>query len=255
MQIQQIRNATIIISYGGKKFLIDPWLGPKDYMPAFESAVKTYPSQPHEDLPCKIKDIINVDAVILTHYHPDHWDEYASEALDKNIPFYVQSEHDAYIIKNSGFKNVRILTEEGTKFEEIKLYKTGAQHGAREIVKPLCEGVGMPYDSMGIVFKTEGEKTLYLAGDTIWCKEVTDALNNFSPEFIIINACGATVLTGDKLIMDIDDVKTISNYAKSAQIIASHMGNVSHLTVSREDIKNLNLANVKIPENGEVLTF
>lgn len=29
MQIRQIRNATIKIHYGGKVFLVDPWLAPQ----------------------------------------------------------------------------------------------------------------------------------------------------------------------------------------------------------------------------------
>lgn len=33
MLIHQIRNATLIITYKDKKFLIDPWLMPKDYIP------------------------------------------------------------------------------------------------------------------------------------------------------------------------------------------------------------------------------
>ena len=70
----------------------------------------------------------------------------------------------------------------------------------------------------------------------------------YIPEIIIINACGATVLVGEgeRLIMDVADVKAISGYAKSAKIIASHMDTVSHLTVTREDIKNLNLDNVTL---------
>lgn len=35
MNIQQVRNATIIIEYGGKKILIDPMLGKKGCMPPF----------------------------------------------------------------------------------------------------------------------------------------------------------------------------------------------------------------------------
>ena len=35
MNIQQIRNATIIVEYGGKKILIDPMLGKKGCMPPF----------------------------------------------------------------------------------------------------------------------------------------------------------------------------------------------------------------------------
>ena len=29
MQFEQIRNATIVLEYAGKKFLVDPWLAPK----------------------------------------------------------------------------------------------------------------------------------------------------------------------------------------------------------------------------------
>lgn len=35
MNIQQVRNATIIVEYGGKKILIDPMLGKKGCMPPF----------------------------------------------------------------------------------------------------------------------------------------------------------------------------------------------------------------------------
>lgn len=33
MQFQQIRGATSIITYGGKKFLLDPFLAPKGAVP------------------------------------------------------------------------------------------------------------------------------------------------------------------------------------------------------------------------------
>ena len=55
--------------------------------------------------------------------------------------------------------------------------------------------------------------------------------------------------------MNTDDVKTISEYAKNSTIIASHMGTVSHLTVTRDDIKNLKLNNVIIPDDNEILKY
>lgn len=58
-----------------------------------------------------------------------------------------------------------------------------------------------------------------------------------------------------KIIMDLEDVKTISSYAKNATIIASHMDAVSHLTVTREDIINLKLENVLVPSNNERFRF
>lgn len=258
MKIHQIRNATIIVTYNNKRFIIDPWLMPKDFMPGFEGAVNSNIRQPRVDLP-KSFDTKNLspDAIILTHFHPDHFDEFAVEALDKNIPFFVQNETDLDIIKNFGFKDIRILSSEGTDFENIKLFKTQCQHGRREIVKPMCEQMGMPYDASGVVFKSAGEKTLYVAGDTIWCDEPKNAIDKYNPDVIVINSCGATVLIGDgeRLIMDIDDVKSISNYAKHSVIVASHMDTVSHLTVTRDDIKKLNLGNVVIPEDDEILEF
>ena len=255
MQIHQIRNATIIITYNGKKFLIDPWLMPKDYMPGFDVGVNSNVRQPRVELPLSIEKIVDVDAVILTHYHPDHWDEFAAKAINKSLPFFVQSEIDKNIIENLGFKDVRVISEAGIEYEGINLYKTNCQHGKREIIKPICEQAGMPYESMGIIFKSENEKTLYVAGDTIWCEEVRDALDKFNPEIIIINACGATVLNGERIIMNLADIKDISSYSKNSIIVASHMDTVSHLTVTRDDIKNLKLNNVVVPNDNEIINF
>ena len=84
MKITQIRNATLIIEYNNNKFLIDPWLGPKNYMPGFDSAINAQIRQPRVELPFAINEIVNVDAVIVTHVHTDNWDEFAEKALDKN---------------------------------------------------------------------------------------------------------------------------------------------------------------------------
>lgn len=254
MKIQQIRNATLVVTYGGKKFLIDTWLMPKDYMPGFDGAVNAHIRQPRVELPVSKEEIVRVDAVILSHFHPDHWDEFAARAIDKDIPFFVQSSADADIIKSFGFKDVRILKEK-TNFEGITLHKTACQHGKREIIQPFCEQIGMPYDSMGVIFKVQNEKTLYLAGDTIWCDEVKHAIDKYLLDVIIVNACGASTLAGDRLIMDIEDIQKISSYASKSIIVASHMDTVSHLTVTRNDIKKLKLSNMVVPDDGETLAF
>ena len=259
MKITQVRNATIIIEYGGKKFLVYPWLGPKDYMAGFEAGINSQIRQPRVELPFAVKKIIDVDAVIVTHVHPDHWDEYAENALNKNIKMFVQSDTDKNFMLSKGFKDVEILSESGTKIADVMLFKTGGQHGVREIIKPLCEQVGMPYDTMGVVFKTDDEKTLYVAGDTIWCQEVKAALDKYSPEIIIVNACGATVLNGERIIMTEEDIKEVIKNAPHSTVIASHMDTVSHLTVTRADLKNFiqenNIKNLLIPEDGEALSF
>lgn len=259
MKITQVRNATIIVEYNETKFLIDPWLGPKDYMEGFESALNSQIRQPRVELPFEIEKTVDVDAVILTHFHPDHFDEYAVNALNKDIKFFVQSQKDLEIIKSYGFKNLEVMTQQGIDYKNIKLYKTDCQHGKREIIKPLCESIGMPYDAMGVVFKSNNEKTLYVAGDTIWCDEVSEAIDKFEPEIIVVNACAATVINGERLIMNIDDVRQVIKKAPKSTIIASHMDTVSHLTVTRKDLeefrKKESVKNLLIPDDGEVLNF
>ena len=259
MKITQVRNATIIVEYNETKFLIDPWLGPKDYMEGFESALNSQIRQPRVELPFEIEKTVDVDAVILTHFHPDHFDEYAVNALNKDIKFFVQSQKDLEIIKSYGFKNLEIITQQGIDYKNIKLYKTDCQHGKREIIKPLCESIGMPYDAMGVVFKSNNEKTLYVAGDTIWCDEVSEAIDKFEPEIIVVNTCAATVINGERLIMNIDDVRQVIKKAPKSTIIASHMDTVSHLTVTRKDLEEFrekeSVKNLLIPDDGEVLNF
>ena len=238
MNIQQIRSATIIINYADKRFLVDPMFAPKDAFPPIIDCFTPDLKWPLVDLPFSVEEILqNIDAVIMTHFHFDHFDEYAVNALNKDIKFFVQSQKDLEIIKSYGFKNLEIITEQGIDYKNIKLYKTNCQHGKREILKPLCESIGMPYDAMGVIFKFEKEKTLYIAGDTIWCSEVSEAIENFNPEIIVINACAATVLNGERLIMNIDDVKEVLQNAPNATVIGSHMDTVSHLSVTKNDLR------------------
>ena len=259
MKITQVRSATIIVEYNNTKFLVDPWLMPKDYMPGFDVAINSDVRQPRVELPFGIEKIVDVDAVIITHIHPDHWDEFAENALDKNIKVFVQSIIDKDYVITKGFTNVEIIQESGTEYNGITLYKTGTQHGKREIIKPLCDSIGLPYDAMGVVFKSNDEKTLYIAGDTIWCEEVKAALEKYSPDVIVVNACAATVLNGERLIMNIDDVKEVLQHAPNSTVIASHMDTVSHLSVTKNDLKGFknknNIDNLLIPEDGEIIDF
>ena len=257
MNITQIRNATLKICYHDVKLLTDPWLMPKDFMPGFESAINSNIRQPRTELPMPIESIVDVDAVIITHIHPDHWDEFAERALDKQTKIFVQNECDRDFIKSKGFVDVEILSADGTYYRGITFYKTKTQHGKREVVKPLCEAIGMPYYAMGVILKASDEKTLYIAGDTIWCEEVKWTLSTYSPDVIIINCCEATILNGERLIMGLDDLKELIKNSPQLKIIASHLDTVSHLKLTRADLRYFKeqeqADNLLIPDDGETI--
>ena len=256
--IQQIRNATLKISYAGTIFLIDPMLAPKGAYPGFEETYRSELHNPLIDLPCTISEIIkDVDAIIVTHTHLDHWDDAAQEFIPKNIPLFVQNEQDADLIRSQGFINIKIL-DNNTLFNNIHLSKVGGQHGTDTMyaVPDLAKRLG---DTMGVIFQGKGIKTLYIAGDTIWCDETTRVIGNYKPEIIILNTGYARLKNFDKsIIMGKDDVKHAYQTATNAIIIATHMDAVNHAMLTRKELHEYITKDglddrVLVPNDGETI--
>lgn len=129
MNITQIRNATLHITFGGKTFLVDPMLAPKGAYPGFAGTARAEIRNPTVELPVDIDTLLNVDALIVTHLHEDHWDEVAARVVPKDKPIYVQNDQDAQVLRGQGFTQLSILTE-NTALGDITLRKTGGQHGS-----------------------------------------------------------------------------------------------------------------------------
>jgi L-ascorbate metabolism protein UlaG (beta-lactamase superfamily) len=253
MNIQQIRNATIVVEYAGKKFLIDPMLADKGTYPPFPNAPRQDQNNPLVALPTSIDNIIqNVDAVIVTHLHYDHWDEAAKEALPKDIKLFCQNEEDASEITNAGFQNVEVLKDD-TVFAGIQLIKTKGEHGRGEIIN-LAGNV------CGVVFKHTSEKTLYVAGDTVWCEAVQDVIETHKPEVIVVNGGDNQFLQGGSLVMGKEDIYEVYKAATNAKIISVHMEAINHWILSREELKGFAnekgiSSNVLVPDDGESYLF
>ena len=256
--IQQIRNATLKISYAGTIFLIDPMLAPKGAYPGFEETYRSELRNPLIDLPASISEIIKgVDAIIVTHTHLDHWDDAAQKFIPNHFPLFVQNEQDAKLIQSQGFTNIRIL-DNNTLFNDIHLTKVGGQHGTDSMyaVPDLAKRLG---DTMGVVFHAKGFKTLYIAGDTIWCDETTRVISNYKPEIIILNTGYARLKNfNGSIIMGKDDVKHAYQTASNAIIIATHMDAVNHAMLTRKKLREYIAKEgindrVLVPNDGETI--
>ncbi|MFC2949385.1 MBL fold metallo-hydrolase [Virgibacillus sediminis] len=249
MDIQQIRNATLVVEYAGKKFLVDPMLAEKGTYPPFPNSPRQDQNNPLVSLPTSIDDIMKgINAVIVTHLHYDHWDEAAKEALPKEVKIFSQNEEDATEIRGAGFQDVEVLQED-TVFEGIQLIKTKGEHGRGEILKLAGE-------VCGVVFKHAEEKTLYIAGDTVWYDAVQETINTHKPEVIVVNAGDNQFFEGGSLVMNEDDVYEVVKAAPDAKVIAVHMEAVNHWNLSKGELKsfldeNGIAANVLVPEDGE----
>lgn len=84
-----------------------------------------------------------------------------------------------------------------------------------------------------MVFRHPDEKTLYVAGDTIWFDGVAESLRRYRPDVVVVNACAAELLDEGRLIMDDADVAALHAARPEARIIVSHMDTVPHAALTR----------------------
>lgn len=233
-KITQIRNATLRIDYGGVRFLVDPMLAERHSFPGFPGSVNSEQHNPMVHLPLPIADIVDVDAVIVTHLHEDHWDQAAQDALPKDLPVFAQNDTDAEFIRGQGFTDVRVLSQ-SSEFDGVRLIKTAGRHGTEAHYEVMAEILG---EVCGVVFSHPEEKTIYLAGDTIWNEDVAAVLSAHAPEIAILNAGYAMVQGIDGgIIMGTEDVLRVHQAAPEARLIASHMEAINHCVLTRAELR------------------
>ena len=251
VRIRLLRNATCRIQYGGKTWLLDPFLSDAGALPAFNNTPNPRPN-PLVALPVPAREIVEgIDATLLTHPHVDHWDVPARELLAKNVPLFTQPT-DSARVREAGFTDVRQVDATAT-WEGTTIARTGGQHG-RDAVGQRMGAVS------GYVLKRSGSPTVYIAGDTIWCPEVADAIRLHRPDVIVVNAGEAQFLEGGPIIMGVADVVRVSQAAPAATIVAVHMEAVNHCVLTRAGLRaGLERASVRsriqIPLDGEELSI
>ena len=260
---QQIRNATAKIQYNGLTILVDPILAPKGEYPGFDIAStveRKLMRNPLIDLPEQVEKILeNVEAIILTHTHLDHWDPVAAKVIPKHITVFVQHAGDKKLLVSQGFQDVRVVGV-NTPFKGITITKTGGQHGS-DIMFSVPAFAEVADESMGFVLKAPGNKIVYFAGDTIWHDYFEIAVKKHKPDFIVLNTGEAKVEGFEgSLIMGTEDVKKCYELCKEAKIITVHMDAINHCVCTREIMRKFVSENkltdrVLVPNDGEKLNL
>ena len=258
MQLTQIRNATLKLDYAGVRFLIDPMLADKEAWPGFPGTARSPLRNPLVALPVSVDTLLDVDVIIVTHTHQDHWDEAAQQLIPKDKVIYTQNESDASLIRSQGFTAVSVLADTNV-IAGINVVKTDGQHGSDEAyaIPEVAERLG---DACGLVFSAEGEKTLYIAGDTIWVPPYVSSLKKYAPDVVVLNIGCATVDGIGAIIMGKEDALRTLEILPAATLVASHMEAVNHCLLSRAELRAYTAENglqqkVRVPEDGETLSL
>lgn len=250
MKIQLIRHATVIITIGDKRILVDPMLSMAGIMDPIKG-VQNQNKNPLVELPLGIEDIIKCDAVLVTHTHRDHFDEEAIKILPKTMPLFCQPEDEAKI-KSFGFTEVHSVMD-SCKYGSITFNRTQGKHGHGLIARKMAP-------VSGFVVSCPGEPVTYIAGDTVWCGKVKKALKEFKPDIVICNCGSAQFKWGAPITMSTGDINKICRKYPRTKIVAVHMEAWNHCRLTRKDLKDYLMKksiqrNVYIPEDGERLNF
>lgn len=248
MEIQLLRHATLVVKMNGKTLLVDPMLSQAQAMPPIENSTNER-RNPLVEIGCLDDFLQQIDGVLLTHMHRDHFDDAAAQRLPKDKVVFCQQE-DEDKLKALGFFQVCPIIEQYS-WEGIKFVRTCGQHGTGEI------GARMSPVS-GYILQAQGEPSLYIAGDTIYCSEVEEALERYQPHIVLVNAGAAQFSIGDPITMTAQDVASVCRKSAASKIVAVHMEAINHCLLSREELRSYLkkegfIERVFIPEDGQVL--
>jgi L-ascorbate metabolism protein UlaG (beta-lactamase superfamily) len=247
--IRLIRNATLVIQYAGMKFLLDPLLAEKGAYNPFAGGERN----PTVGLPASVEEIIeNIDLVLVSHTHSDHFDAVARGVLVPEIKLINQPADEEYFRK-AGFSNAETLNEH-ILWNGINIYRTGGKHGTGDLGKRMG-------NVSGFVLKADDHPTIYIIGDSIWTDEVKEAIDQYKPDYIVANTGGARFPghEDNPILMDEDQTILLLNASGIAKVIAVHMESLDHCQTTRssleESVSHLNIQKDKliIPRDGEVI--
>jgi L-ascorbate metabolism protein UlaG (beta-lactamase superfamily) len=246
MKLRLIRHATLQLEYAGQRWLVDPMFSPPGQFSSLTIGVSAG-RNPRVPLPCQVEELLHCDVIAITHTHFDHFDRFASEQLSKTIPVICQLS-DSDKIRLAGFENLlpidNVITWQGVEVTRIE-----GEHGQGVLGRLMGA-------SSGYILRAAGEPTVYIAGDTIGCPAVYEALQRFEPTVVIVNTGAAQFNLGQPIVMTAEDVIGVSRRLPQAQIVAVHMEAINHCRLTRQQLAQAcNWAGVaqavSIPQDGE----
>jgi L-ascorbate metabolism protein UlaG (beta-lactamase superfamily) len=225
VKLTLVRHATLLLETSVGRILVDPMLRAAGTTPPIENTPNPRPN-PLVDLPFPLDDVVRgVDLCIVTHLHSDHFDD----LLPVDTPILTQPE-SADELRARGYTGVAI--------EHDAIAMTRGRHGTGEIGAALGPVSGWVVDGV------------YIAGDTIWCDEVRDALERHAPRVVVANASGARFNEGGPIVMDTADVRTLRG-STDAEVVVVHLEAINHCIEPRSAYRAIH--GVHVPDDGEMI--
>jgi L-ascorbate metabolism protein UlaG (beta-lactamase superfamily) len=224
--LRLIRHATLVLETSVGRVLVDPMLRAAGTTPPIENTPSPR-RNPLVELPVPADEVVrDVDLCLVTHLHGDHFDD----LLPREIPILTQPE-SADDLRARGYASV------STSHPRIAM--TRGRHGRdEETIAALGPVSGWVVDG------------IYVAGDTVWCGDVEQALREHAPHTVVVNAGGAHFLGGEPIVMDAGDVRRVRG-ATDATVVVVHLEAINHCVERRNVYRAID--GVVVPDDGQSL--
>ena len=238
-----IGNATVLISFAGFTILTDPTfihMHEKVHLGyGLHTTRLTNPAININELP-------QLDFILLSHFHGDHFDQVSINELDKSL-LVVTTPHAAEELKYKGFNNVEKLE----KWDSISFLKddirltitaTPGRHGPFPISIFLPQVMGSILDFQNI--NRSDLLRIYITGDTMIFNDIKDISKCFPNVDIALLHLGGTTIMGIMVTMDAMQGINMFKLIDPKKAIPIHYNDYDVFKSSLDDFKK------EVKENG-----
>jgi len=249
MKVHHIRSATMLLSMGDHRLLVDPMLAKPGSFPGFKMVGGGRRPNPLVPLPSSAQDCLDqATAVLITHEHPDHLDVAAVEWIKaRRLPVWASS------------IDLPSLRARGLDAQELR---DGSLGLAVEVI-PARHGRGLIGWLMGPVagyyLAHPEEPSVYLTSDAVLTDEILEAVTRLSPDLVIAPAGAANFGVGPDILFSVEELIALIRRA-SGEVLLNHLEALDHCPTTRVELRARIVAEglgarVHIPEDGEELSF
>ncbi|WP_411105256.1 MBL fold metallo-hydrolase [Streptomyces sp. cmx-4-9] len=224
LEIEVVGNATLLLRYGNVTLLTDPnFLHRGQYAYLGNGLVSRRLREPAR----AVEELPELDAIVLSHLHGDHFDRVARRSLDHHLPVFTTPHAARRLHTLYGFRAAQSLPIWQDAWvrkadTQVRITALPARHAGHPILRRLLPPVMGTLLQFGPLDGPAGV-SLYLTGDTLLFEGLSEIPRRFPGIDLAVLHLGGTTLPGGLLVtMDAEQGVELARRLDPVRIMPVH---------------------------------